>query len=87
LVQLAIGTNRRINEPIRSFPINMNGVNTNADLNIILLGSYDIMIGMYWLEKNHDVLDCHRNTFICLNEEGKHSTVKGIPRPISIRDI
>jgi len=26
-------------------------------------------------------------TFACLDEEGKHSTAKGFPRPISIRDI
>jgi hypothetical protein len=32
-------------------------------------------------------MDCHNKTFTCLDEEGKKSTVKGIPRPISIRDI
>jgi hypothetical protein len=46
LVQLAIGTKRRINEAIRSCPININGVNTVVDMNIIPLGYYDILIGM-----------------------------------------
>jgi hypothetical protein len=45
LVQLATITKRRINEMVRGFSISMNGVNTNADLNIIPLGSYDILIG------------------------------------------
>jgi hypothetical protein len=51
------------------------------------LGSYDIIIGMDWLEKHHVVLDCHSKTFTCLDEDGKQNTVKGVPRPISIRDI
>jgi hypothetical protein len=42
LVQLATGTKRRINEVVRSCPIDLNGVNTIVDLNIIPLGSYDI---------------------------------------------
>ena len=87
LVQLATRTKRRIKEAIRSCPINLNGVNINVDRNIIPLGSYDILIGMDWLDQHHVVLDCHNKTFTCLDEEGKHSTVKGVPRPISIRDI
>jgi hypothetical protein len=87
LVQLATGTKRRINEIVRSCPIDLNGVNTVADLNIIPLGSYDILIGMDWLDQHHAMLDCHNKTFTCLNEEGKQSLVKGIPRPISIREI
>jgi hypothetical protein len=62
-------------------------VNTNANLNIIRLGYYDILIGMDWLDKHHDVLDCHNKTFTCLYEEGKQSIVKGVHRPISIREI
>jgi hypothetical protein len=51
------------------------------------LGSYDILIGMDWLDKHRDVLDCHNKTFTCIDKEGKKSTVKGVPRPISVRDI
>jgi hypothetical protein len=37
LVQLAIRTKRRINEVAKSCPININGVNTVVDMNIIPL--------------------------------------------------
>jgi hypothetical protein len=87
LVQLATGTKRRIHDMVRSCSISLNGVNTSVDMNIIPLGSYDILIGMDWLDKHHDVLHCHRKTFTCLDGDGKHSTVKGVPRSISIRDI
>jgi hypothetical protein len=56
-------------------------------LNIIPLGSYDILIEIDWLDKHHVILDCHNKTFTCLDEEVKHSILKGILRSISIRDI
>jgi hypothetical protein len=87
LVQLATGTKRRIHDMVRSHSISLNGMNTSMDLNIIPLGSYDVMIGMDWLEKHHAVLDCHNKTFTCLDGNGKHNTLKGVPRPISIREI
>lgn len=65
----------------------MNGFSTIAYVNIIPLGFCDIMIGMDWLEKHHDFIKYHNNTFRCLYEEGKHSFVKGILGPISIRNI
>ena len=49
----------------------MNELNTFAYLNIIPLGSYDVLIGMDWLDTHHVVLDCYNKTFTCLNEEGK----------------
>ena len=56
---------------VRSCSIILNGVNTSTYLNIIPLGSFDILIGMDWLDKHHDVLNCHNNTFTCLDEEEK----------------
>jgi hypothetical protein len=68
LVQLATRTKRKINEIVKGCSINLNGLNTIVDLNIIQLGSYDILIGMDWLEKHHVVLDFHNKTFPCLDE-------------------
>jgi hypothetical protein len=71
LVQLVTGTKRRIHDMVRSCSISLNGVNTSIDLNMIPLGSYDILIGMDWLEKHHFVLDFHNKTFTCLDGNGK----------------
>jgi hypothetical protein len=85
LVQLATETKRRIHDMVISYYISLNGVNINVDMNII--GYYGILIGMDWLEKNHDILECHSKTFTCLYVDGKHRIVKGVPRPISIEEI
>jgi hypothetical protein len=42
---------------------------------------------MDWLDKHHVVLDFHNKKFTCLDGNGKQSTVKRVPRPISIREI
>ena len=54
----------------------MNGVSTIVDFDIMPLGSYDVLIGMDWLDVHHVVLDYHNKTFTCLDEEGRHRTTK-----------
>jgi len=51
LVQLATRTKRRINEIVKECPTDMNETNTKEYLNIIPLGSYDCLIGIYGLAK------------------------------------
>jgi hypothetical protein len=71
LVRLVTETKRRINEIVKCFPINLNGVSTNIGMNIIPLGCYDILIGMDWLDHHNVVLDFHNKTFTCFDKEGK----------------
>jgi hypothetical protein len=42
---------------------------------------------MDWLDMHHVILDCYNKNFTCLDEEGKHKTMEGIPSPIFIREI
>jgi hypothetical protein len=60
---------------------------TKVYVNIIPLGSYDFLIGMDWLERHHDVLDCYNKIIICLDEEGKQGKVQQIPRDIVVREF
>ena len=46
LVQLAIGTKIKVTEVIRACQFIMSGLPNQATLNILPLGSYDLMIGM-----------------------------------------
>jgi hypothetical protein len=87
LVQLAIGTKRKVTELVKSCPMDMNGLSTKAYLNILPLGSYDCLIGMDWLDQHHAILDCRNKEFTCLDEEGNWKIVQGIPRAVAIREI
>jgi hypothetical protein len=87
LVQLAIGTKRKVTELVKSCPVDMKGLSTKAELNILPLGSYDCLIGMDWLDQHHAILDCHNKAFTFLDEEGNQKIVQGIPRAVTIREI
>ena len=60
----------------------MNDLITHADLNISPLGSYDMLIGMDWLEKDQVMLNCFDKTFTCTDDNGNTVKVKGIPKKV-----
>ena len=79
LVQLATGTKRKVSEIVEKCPLEMNGLVTYADLNVLPLGCYDILIGMDWLEAHRVNLECYNNTFECMDKEvGKRNSKSGI---------
>ena len=85
LVQLATGTKRNLSEVVEKGPLVMNGLITCVDLNVLLLGSYYVLIGMDLLEAHRVKLGCYSKTFECMDEEGNPVVVKGIPKVISVR--
>ena len=66
-------------------PLVMDGLVTCVDLNVLPLGSYDVLIGMDQFEAHREKIDCYNKTFECLDEEGNLRIVKGIPKVISGR--
>ena len=56
-----------------------------ADMNVLPLGSYDVLIGMDWLEAHKVKLDYYNKTFEYMDEEGNLVVLKGISKVISVR--
>jgi len=67
--------------------MNMNGFDTQADLNILPLGSYYLLIGMDWLENHRILLNCYDKSFSGVDHLGNKFTVKGVPRKTLITEI
>ena len=65
----------------------MNDFLTLVNVNIFPLGSYDLLIGMNWLEEHKVVLNCFDKTFTCIDNNGDNIKVKGFPRKVTIREI
>ena len=78
---------RKVSEVVKKFLLGMNGWVTCVDLNVLPLGSYDVLIGMDWLEAHRVKIDCYNKTFKCMDEEGKLVVIRGIPKVISVRQI
>ena len=87
LVQLATGTKHKVTHKLPKIAINLNEYQKEVDLNILPLGSYDLLIGMDWLEKRKAMMNCWDKTLHCIDEEGRPFILKGKPKPISVRQI
>jgi hypothetical protein len=87
LVQLATGTKRKVTKVITTCQIIMNGFPTQATLNILPLGSYDMLIGMDWLASHKSKMDCYNKTLECEDDKGKKRTLQGIQNLVSVRQI
>ena len=60
---------------------------TPVKLNVLALGSYDMLNGMDWLEQHRVVLNYFDKTFTCVSNDGELINVKGIPKKTAIRHI
>ena len=65
----------------------MNGFKTHVDLYILSSRSYELLIGMDWLEKHRFILSYYDKTFSYLYNKGNTIIVRGIPRKVTIREI
>ena len=80
MVQLATGTKHKVSEIVKECEVNMNGLPMKVNLNILPLGSYDIPIGMDWLEQHHVTLDCLHKPILCTDGQGNQVKVQGISK-------
>ena len=67
--------------------LGFNDLDTSVNLNILPLGSYNILIGMDWLESHKVVIDYLHKIFSSVDEEDKYHTMKEIYRHLSTRQI
>ena len=51
-------------------------MHTSVNLNILPLGSYDILIGIDWLESHNVVINCLHKSFDCVDAEGNYHTIR-----------
>ena len=87
LVQLATGTKRKVVNYVENCDLSMSRFKTQVKLNVLPLESYDVLIGMDWLEKHQVILNCFQKTFTCLNDKRERIALKGIPRKVYVRKI
>ncbi len=63
------------------------GKHIKVNLNVLHQGSYDVLIGMDWLEGHWSLVKCKDNTINFLTNEGVRQDIQGIKRPIKLRSI
>jgi hypothetical protein len=87
LVQLVTGTKRKVVDFVLDFEFSLDGQSIRTNLNILPLGSYDMILGMDWLEKHKAILDCYTKILSYKDDFGTARSAQGIPKPVSVRQI
>eukprot|EP00253_Pinus_taeda_P031631 PITA_31631 len=87
LVQLTIGAKRRVLAKVSNYPLRIAGQTVTAELNILPLGSYDVLIGMDWLEKWWSIINCKTKTISYQDELGNKQEIQGIPVVQEFADV
>jgi predicted aspartyl protease len=85
LLQLATGNKRKVVDFIFYFEFNLGGQRIRTNLNILPLGSYDMIIGMDWLEQHKAVLDYYTKILSYKDDSDIVRTTQGRPKPVSVR--
>eukprot|EP00253_Pinus_taeda_P023180 PITA_23180 len=87
LVQLATGAKRRVLAKVSNCPLKIAGQTVTTELNVLPLGSYDVLIGMDWLEKQWSIINCKTKAISYQDELGNKQEIQGILKPVQIRPI
>eukprot|EP00253_Pinus_taeda_P019224 PITA_19224 len=87
LVQLATGAKRRVTAKISDCSFTIAEQLVIADLNVLPLGSYDILIGMDWLEKHWSLVDCKTKIIYYRDQQGNRKEMQGIKQPVQVHPI
>jgi hypothetical protein len=78
---------RRLEEEITSYHINLGYFVTKSELYVTILGSYDIVIDMDWIESHDAILNCKMKQLILNDDEGHRRVIVGRNQGVSLRFI
>ena len=87
MVQMAMGTKRRVKRVITTCLVILNVFPTQDTLNILPLGSYDMLIDMNFLAPDKAKLEFYNKTLKCEDDKGERINLQGIQKLVSVRKI
>ena len=60
---------------------------TRLKVYVTALGTYDLIIGMDWLEAHRSMVDCFTKSVLCVDDEGRPVEIHGVWRKMSLHFI
>jgi hypothetical protein len=60
---------------------------TRLKVYVTALGTYDLIIGMDWLESHRAMVDCFTKRVLCVDDEGRPVEIHGVRRKVSLHFI
>ena len=76
-VEMASGAKKKVGGKVMGCTLNLGEFVTRANLYIMILGSYDVMIGMDWLESHEATLNYKTKWLSLVNDKGQRHVIVG----------
>lgn len=86
-MKLDTGTKKRVHHWVRTCAFELNGMPISVHLNVLLLGSYNMILGMDWLYLHRTKVDFYDKTIECLDDNGEHKMLQGKKKATSFRMV
>jgi hypothetical protein len=84
---MAPGTKQKVGGKVTGCSLNLGEFFTRANLYVTILGYYDVMIGMDWLESHEAILNCKTKQLILVDDEVQRRVIVGQNQGVSLRFI
>eukprot|EP00253_Pinus_taeda_P023417 PITA_23417 len=86
-VEMASGELQTVSLSVDQCKIDLGVFLTKLKVYVTALGTYDLIIGMDWLEAHQAWVDCYGKRILGINDEGEAIQIQGIKREVSLRYI
>jgi hypothetical protein len=86
-VEMASGAKKKVGGKVTDCSLNLGYFFMKANLYVMILGSYDIVIGMDWLESHDAILNCKMKWLSLIDDEGQRRVIVGRNQGVSLRFI
>jgi hypothetical protein len=70
-----------------SCSLNLGDFFTRVNLYVMILASYDVVVGMDWLESHEAILNCNTKWLSLVDDEGQRCVIVGRKHKVSMRFI
>jgi hypothetical protein len=76
-VEMASGAKQKVGGKVTGYALNLGEFVTRVKLYVMILGSYDIVISMDWLESHEAILNCKMKRLSLVDDEGQEWVIVG----------
>jgi hypothetical protein len=78
-VEMALGAKQKVGGKVMGRALNVGEFFMRVNLYITILGSYDVVIGMDWLEMHEAILNCKIKRLSLVDDEVQREELPGLP--------
>ena len=84
---MASKAKQKVGEKVTGCALNLGEFVTRVNLYVTILGSYDVVIGMDWLESHEAILNCKMKWLSLVDDERQRRVIVGRNQGVSLRFI